>query len=217
MSTILQKIQKLPFLDDQYYKEETIKTQIVLHHTVSADNAYNVAKYWESTPDHVGTSMIITKDGTPHQIFSSMYWAYHLGLKKETFDKYGVKHSNLDKTSIGIEICNWGGLTFKNGKFYTYFGNEIPKENVLELGYKYRGFQFFEKYTKEQIETVRELLLYWNTRYSIPLDYSDSIWDVSKKALSGESGIFSHTSYREDKSDCFPQIELIEMLKNLKQ
>jgi hypothetical protein len=42
------------------------------------------------------------------------------------------------------------------------------------------------------------------------------MFDVSKEALSGESGIWSHTSFRSDKSDIHPQGELIKMLKSLK-
>jgi hypothetical protein len=36
------------------------------------------------------------------------------------------------------------------------------------------------------------------------------------KALSGTPGVWTHVSYRADKSDCHPQIELINALKELK-
>jgi hypothetical protein len=41
------------------------------------------------------------------------------------------------------------------------------------------------------------------------------MWEVTSKALNLEEGIFTHASYRKDKSDCFPQYELIDMLKSL--
>jgi len=41
------------------------------------------------------------------------------------------------------------------------------------------------------------------------------MWEVSKKALKGESGIFTHNSIRKDKTDIFPQPEMIQMLKSL--
>jgi hypothetical protein len=41
------------------------------------------------------------------------------------------------------------------------------------------------------------------------------MWDVSKNALSGKPGIYTHVSYRKDKSDCVPQPELITALQSL--
>ena len=41
------------------------------------------------------------------------------------------------------------------------------------------------------------------------------MWDISPNALSGINGIYTHVSYRSDKNDMSPQINLIEMLKTL--
>jgi N-acetyl-anhydromuramyl-L-alanine amidase AmpD len=219
MSSILDKIKQIPFLESQYIKTAQTKIQVVLHHTVSSpNNAASVAKYWEGTPDRVGTAIILEADGTPYQIFNSEYWAGHIGLKKETFDKLGLKPLKLDQTSIGIEICNWGGLTYKNGKYYNYYQTEVKNPDIIEFKSKFRGYQFFEKYTTAQIQTIKELLLHWNSKYNIPLDYmgDENVFELSKKAMSGTPGIFGHCSFREDKSDVFPQPELIAMLKSLK-
>ena len=42
------------------------------------------------------------------------------------------------------------------------------------------------------------------------------MWEVSQDALCGKPGIYTHVSFRKDKSDCHPQKELIQMLKELK-
>jgi hypothetical protein len=39
------------------------------------------------------------------------------------------------------------------------------------------------------------------------------MWDYSRAAMNGSPGIFTHVSFRKDKSDCFPQVELVEVLK----
>ena len=44
----------------------------------------------------------------------------------------------------------------------------------------------------------------------------DGNFDVRMDALKGEKGIFSHSSYRKDKSDLYPDKDLIQMLNNLK-
>jgi len=89
-------------------------------------------------------------------------------------------------------------------------------DSIVEYPNGYKGYFAFEKYTDEQIESLRKLLLYWGDIYNIPLDYNDDMWSINVKALSGQSGIWTHVSYRVDKSDCHPQPELIQMLKSLK-
>ena len=42
------------------------------------------------------------------------------------------------------------------------------------------------------------------------------MWDISQEALSGKAGIWSHTSFINYKSDCYPDERLIKMLKSLK-
>ena len=80
----------------------------------------------------------------------------------------------------------------------------------------FRGFNYFEAYTNEQISACETLIKYLSEKYSIQVNYNEDMWNVSSNALKGESGIWSHVSYRSDKSDCHPQTTLIEMIKNLK-
>jgi hypothetical protein len=80
----------------------------------------------------------------------------------------------------------------------------------------YNGSRFFEKYTDEQIKATEELLVLWRDRYGIPITYNEDMWEISKNALSGKSGVWSHTSVRNDKSDIMPQPEMVQMLKSLK-
>jgi hypothetical protein len=126
-----------------------------------------------------------------------------------------LPYKNLDKTSIGIELCNWGWLTQRGGEFYTYTGHKLPAERVIKLDKPFRGHEYWEAYTDEQIESVRELLLLWRDRYGIDLTYNEDIWDVTKRALTGQSGVFTHNSVRPDKTDCAPQENLISALKEL--
>lgn len=207
-------IKQVPFADSNFFKEETKKKQIYLHHTAGNGNAEGVFRYWASTKERVATCVAIGTNGLIAQGYSSKYWGYHLGLKKDVFSSNGVPYQSLDKLSIGVEICNWGYLKEKNGKFVNYVGIEIPMKDVTKLDKPFKGYQFWQSYTKEQIESTKELLLYWNEIYGIPLDYNEDIWDVSKRALAAEPGVFTHNSVRKDKSDVYPHPELIEMLKS---
>jgi len=216
----LKEIITVNFPEAQYIRESNTKNQIVIHHTVSGQGVNGDIAWWRSTADRVGTAIIVGWDGKIYQCFGSKYWAYHLGLKTGNNKK-------LNQESIGIEIDAWGGLVRTNRLWYPakwdgdlkkFVGNTsvAPIQNVQVYEQGFRGFYGFEKYTDAQIEAVRELLVFWNGRYKIPLDYNEDMWDISNKALSGQGGVWTHVSYRKDKSDCHPQPELVKMLKSLK-
>ena len=122
----------------------------------------------------------------------------------------------LDKNSIGIEICNWGYLTEKDGEFFNYVGGKVDENDVTCLDKAYKGKRYFHSYTDAQIESVRQLLVFWNKRYGISITYNDcDMWSVSKRALRGENGLFTHNSVRPDKIDIYPCPKMINMLKQL--
>jgi N-acetyl-anhydromuramyl-L-alanine amidase AmpD len=221
----LSKIKQVPLKDSEYFNEKAEKRQIVLHHTAGNSSGVNTINNWNTDGrGRIATCVCISgkgaknsADGEIVQAFSSRAWAYHLGLKQEVFKAFKVPYQSLDKISIGIEICAWGCLTKKGEKYYNYVNREVPLDEVCILDEPYKGFKHYHKYTDAQIESVRQLLLYWNEVYGIPLDYNeDDMWDLSKNAISGEKGLFTHNSYRKDKTDVFPQPELIQMLKSLK-
>ncbi|MFW6272274.1 MAG: N-acetylmuramoyl-L-alanine amidase [bacterium] len=226
----LKEIIQVDFPSDQYYRQQTKKKQIVLHHTVSGQGVEGDIRWWKQTKSRIATPIIIDYKGNIFQCFSTKYWGHHLGVKQKVFDGNGITKTNnviLNKQSIGVEIDSWGGLVKSKKYWYPakwdaeknkFVGdrNQKPVKNVQTYEKGYKGFYAFEKYTDEQIESLRKLIVYWNDVYNIPLNYNDDMWDVSLNALNGESGIWSHVSYRDDKSDCHPQPELIEMLKSLK-
>jgi N-acetyl-anhydromuramyl-L-alanine amidase AmpD len=212
-------LKQIDFPITQYLREEHPKKQIYLHHTAGRSNGENTFKWWASNPERVATCVCISGigavDGQIVQGFSSKYWAYHLGIKRSVFDAYGVPYTNLDKYSIGIEICNWGQLSFTGGKFYNYVGGEVPEKEVIKLDVPYKRHIYFHNYTDAQIESVRQLLVLWNQRYGIPLKYNEDIWTVTQRALRGEAGVFTHNSVRADKIDIYPHPKMIQMLKSL--
>jgi len=217
----LSKIKAVDFPDEQYYPIETTKKQLVLHHTVSGPGVRGDLQTWLNDTSRVATHFIIDRDGTLYQLFSSKYWAHHLGVTKNILTEYGftdiqTRNVKLNQNSIGIEIDNWGYLTkTSDGKFKTVYGN-IVDVDVQEYPNLFKGYRYYEKYSNAQIQTIGELLLYFNKKFGIPLDYNEDMWNVSKDALSGKSGIWSHCSFRPDKSDLHPQKEVIDMLKTLK-
>jgi hypothetical protein len=196
-----------------------------LHHTAGNSSGVGTIKNWNSDDrGKIATCVTIsgkgqskdTFDGEICQAFSSKRWAYHLGIKPDVFRSRKLPYKALDPISIGIEICNWGPLEKVGDKFYNYVDREVPADQVCELEKPYKGHKYYHAYTDAQIESVRQLLLYWNKIHGIDLTYNEDIWQVSDRALKGENGVFTHNSYRKDKTDVSPQPKLIAMLKALK-
>lgn len=215
-------IDQYPLPDNQFHKQEFAKKQIVIHHTASGPSARANIDYWKSDPVAVATAFVIGKDGIIVQAFASKYYAAHLGvpaafLHALGFADYGTRCDKLHKESVGIELTCWGGLTKKNNKWLNYAGGIVPESDVQVYSPKFRGYAGFEKYSALQIKSLKELLNFLCDTYHVPKTYHPEMWDVSKKAIGSEPGIWTHTSYRiaSDKQDCHPQPELIAMLKSL--
>ncbi len=91
-----------------------------------------------------------------------------------------------------------------NGEYITYF----------------KGYKYFEKYSDAQIAAVKNIILGWMDKYQIEFEYNyNTLFPVYgrdfKPAYSAAKGLYTHNSVRRDKSDIFPQSELIEMLKSI--
>jgi N-acetyl-anhydromuramyl-L-alanine amidase AmpD len=224
MALDLKKIKQVPLAETQYFKQEVAKKQIVLHHTAGNSSGVATINNWNiDNRGRIATCVTISGpgnktslDGEICQAFSSKHWAYHLGVKQEVFRAFKVPYVELDKHSIGIEICNWGQLESRNGKFYNYVDREVAADQVTELSLAYKGYRYFHKYSDAQIQSVKDLLLYWKNIYKIDLTYDyNQMFTVNTKALKGENGLYSHNSYRKDKIDIYPCPRMIEMLKTL--
>lgn len=77
-------------------------------------------------------------------------------IKSKAFN--GLPYKNLDKSSIGIEVCNWGMLKEKDGKFYNYVNRIVDSSEVTELDNPFKGHKFWHKYTDKQIDSLKILL-----------------------------------------------------------
>lgn len=209
-------IKQYNFKAGQYVKEVTKKSQIYLHHTAGSGDAEKVFKWWETNPERIATHFVIGADGTILQGFDLKYWAFHLGAKASTFNSMGVKYKQLDKISIGIELCNWGHLREHNGVFFNYVNGMIQSSQVTKLDTSFKGSFFFHSYTDAQIESLKELLLYINKETGISLHYEpEFMWGINIAALSGGPGLYTHNSVRRDKNDVYPCPRLIKMLEEI--
>ena len=204
----IKSIIQFPLDKTQYFQEKYTKRQIVIHHTASSANAKNVITGWQKNPERIGVAFVIDREGGIHQAFGSEHWAHHLGTNE-------LNNTLLNKQSIGIELCNWGALKLQKSKYINYLNQEIPIEDVYVYDSPFRGSFYYQKYTYKQLESLANLIDYLADTYNIPKDYKKDMWNISRSALLGSPGIYTHVSFRKDKSDCHPQEELIELFSKL--
>jgi len=220
------------YLDKDEYVRDYGKIEplgFFIHHTAGWDNPYNVVRNWNNDKrGRVATQYVIggsnvkgkTKhDGVVVECFPNNYLGWHLGK---------VGDFKISKLSGGVELCNFGYLTKKGDKYYTYVNTEVKPEFVCDLGYKFRGHQYWHAYTDKQIESLRLLILHLRDIYP-KMDLVNGLPKLLKEGVSPadafefnsdaynakQFGLWTHTSVRKDKFDCFPQPELVEMLKQL--
>lgn len=212
------------FLPKGEYKEgPTQKEYLFLHHTAGWHDPYKTVDAWAK--DHRGT--IATEfvlggpsvkgnddryDGELVQCMPEGAYAWHLG-------KNGSQHMHTH--SVGIEVCNFGYAV--NGK--TYVHTSIAEDQLVTLADDFRGYTQWHRYSDRQIETLRAAILWIAERDSI--DVRDGLvaeikrtgvdaFGFNEDAYSGTvKGMWTHTNTRRDKTDMFPQDEVVEMLVSL--
>tara|TARA_R110000744_G_C19361746_1_gene561479 strand:+ start:1833 stop:2792 length:960 start_codon:yes stop_codon:yes gene_type:complete len=221
------------YLDSDEYVRDYGKIEplgFFIHHTAGWDNPYNTVSNWNrdkrgrvATQYCIGGSNVKGKeakyDGTVVECFPDNYVGWHLGK---------VGKFAISKMSGGVELNNFGYLTKKGDKYFTYVNTEVKSEYVCDLGYKFRGHQYWHAYTEKQIESLRLLILHLRDIYP-KMDLANGLPKLLKEGVSPNDafefnldaynakqfGLWTHTNVRKDKFDCFPQPELVEMLKAL--
>lgn len=222
--------------DEEYYKELTKKDTIYLHHTAGGHRPDFSINGWDKDklPDgrvlHVGTSYVIgglstgadaeaKYNGVIYKAFDDKFWAHHLGTSYQN-------NVNLNKKSIGVEICNYGPLKLgKDNQYYNYVNKPVPKAQTVELSEDFKKYRVYHRYTNEQLQATKELIIDICTRHGIDpkagLQHAIKTQGVTKAfgiqvdAQIGRPGIWTHVNVLDSKYDCFPQSEFIDMILSL--
>jgi hypothetical protein len=173
------------------------------------------------------------KDSAPHdglilQAIPEKNYGFHLGP---------VKSNYMHTHSLSIELCSAGYLKKKGDKFYTWYNEEVHPSQVAELEHEFKGYKYYHKYSDKQIKALKALLILLSNKHDIDLqtglikmlkpifNIEDAslkakkqslVFDYNEDMCQGKvTGLLSHSNVRKDKSDVFPQAELIQMLKSI--
>lgn len=213
--------------EEHFYKNKTKKTTIWIKSNLSSlsPNSYigNWGKFYtrdkegslleeelkNSTHYTIGGfSKNDTKwDGKVIRNFEDKFWSYHSPFLNTT--------KRLNQATISIEICNLGPLLSINDLFYTRDGQLVDDSEVVELDF--RGYKFWHRYTNQQIESLRKLLVYLIKKWDIDTSKNDINlnWFEYHKKWESVGGLRTNSQISYEKIGIFPQDELIQMLNSL--
>jgi len=208
---------------DEYCHNQGGSEYVFLHHTAGWNNPYRTITNWANdNRGRVATEFVLggqkitdgntDYDGVMVQAFPEGNYGWHLG-------KNGSHYMHIHSTAI--EVCNFGWI--KDGK--TYSGARVDKSQAVTLDKPFRGHKTWHRYSDAQIEELRKWILWIGERDSIDIrkglpalikENGADAFEFNAKAYYGEvKGLWTHTNVRKDKSDMFPQQELMDMLVSL--
>jgi N-acetyl-anhydromuramyl-L-alanine amidase AmpD len=185
------------------YKTQIAKTQIVLATSLRKDNNhiirlqnkdYHKTKKWNT--------YTISRDGMIYQHFDPIYNSDFLGIKE------------IDKKTISIVLENMGCLfAAPNDKYINWINEVCEIENVVEK--QWLGYNFWEKFPDEQIESIVMLCRRLCDDFNIPKMLIE--FHHFNKEIHKFRGIVFRSNYIEDCSDINPLFDIPkfnEMLRN---
>jgi N-acetylmuramoyl-L-alanine amidase len=189
-----------------YYQEQTEKRKIIVHYTMG----YLKGEVATLTTQHVSVPFLIARNGKIYNLFASKYWSYHLGR--------GTVGGNtaMSKECIGIELSNIGPLRKIGNNLVTdYSDTDVyctldETQHYTKLATKYRGFEYYAKFTENQYASLIQLLRFLCGKYDLPktfLGVADRYKLLSESSFVGFKGIASHVNCRLDKTDIGPAFD----------
>ena len=204
------EIIKKPLTNGQYLTTEYVKDSIFWHHT-AGPTAEGAWRWWNETPERVGTPYIIDRNGVTIEAFDPKMWAFHLGIIGD--DNYFERHS------VNIELVSCGRLYYQSGQFIFYplypntmYPRVIPESEVYEFKKPWRGHSFYHKYSDEQVLAAKDLLGHiLDTFPTIKIEPIKDFYEYNPKVITDHiPGMWAHSTVRPDKDDIFPYPPLLK-------
>ena len=216
---------------ESQFKTRTVKS-ITIHITVANWTARKTVEFVNRKNHPSGPTWNYT---------NGIHWA--IDRTGATFqgipeDKRSIHGDYWNDNGVGIEINTYGAVKQVGSQWKTKaYNNVIPASEVVDLGFKWEGSQYYQDYTDVEINGLKTLIQdiisrhpqiqngitgksVWKYVFGLPSGKpnpgdSASAQDASNYGGYQQNGIFSHTTGGGTHSDPFPSPKLINMLKSL--
>lgn len=175
-----------------HIRQVTVKDTIILHYTAGGTLAGAESEL--AKPDTINVHYILDRDGLVYQYIDERYWAYHTGA------------NNWNKRSIGIEIVNWGQLLDVNGMYlpWTRRASQAVAPEMTEKCVMFRGSEYYERLTNDQMLTLPELIADIMSRHDIIHIKTHAEVNTGKADFPPDHGIYAVIdSFLGDRADFY--------------
>jgi hypothetical protein len=191
---------KLP--EENFYKEIYKKTQIIVGHSYR-NNMLHYAEwiYRLNGKNKKTATFTITKEGKVYQHYEPKFYSSFV-------------NNEQDKASISIILENIGWLKKEgiSNKYTDWLGNGYRKEDDNVLNKRWRNYTYWDSYTKEQSESLKELILKLCQDYEVPKNFiGHNVYDENVDLY---KGIVFRSNYYQERTDVSPAFDM-EILKKI--
>ena len=194
---------------------------IVMHYTASGSTA-GVVSWFMNPNSKVSAHYIVGRDGEIVQVVKDECRAHHAGQgpmpgQSEEIGERRRKRNRIiqpNSRALGIEMVNWGPLTKRGDKYYTWMDNECPGEVVFKNG------TYWQAYTEPQLASVIRLVTHLCKKHNVPAQYpplGPGTFDPDDKTLAAFKGILGHSALDNQKSDPGPHFDWERLLAGVRE
>ena len=124
---------------------------VIIHYTANA-SVDETFRHFLRSSSKASAHVIVGRDGQVIQMVPFDRAAWHAG------ESVWGGRPRLNGFSVGIEAVNFGYLTYRNGKFFSHDGREVPEDQAVRLAHKHDGkMRWWHAYTKVQVDACFEI------------------------------------------------------------
>jgi hypothetical protein len=188
--------------DSNYHKEVYNKTQIVIGHTFQKNMLHYAGWVYRLNGKNKKTATFtITKEGKVFQHYDPIYYSTFI-------------NNQQDRASISIVLENMGWFKKDSmvDRYVDWLGNSYRKNSEEVLNKRWRNYVYWDRYTKEQMESLTDLLTKLSQKYDISKDFiGHNVFDENVDLF---KGITFRSNYYQESTDVSPAFDM-EILKNI--
>jgi len=176
---------KTKWIESPNYDERKCESvdMIVIHYT--ALSLSETIKRFKDKDSKASAHYIIDRDGSITQMVEDEKKAWHAGASE--FEG----RSHVNEFSIGIELVNWGPLTKKGGRFYTWEDDpSAPYEGDTPVMSK---DGYWQPFSDEQYESLVRLIKALSKKYPL----------ITRDRIKGHCDVCLPRGRKADPGDAF--------------